>query len=208
MSATAAALDVVLARVRDAPARLGPGATDAGDPKRRAVQLVCIDGPAGSGKTSLAWQIAAVTGAHVVHMDDLYDGWSGLLDVHVRVREQILAPMAHGDTGCYQRYDWHAGQFAEWVRVPRAPLLVLEGCGAGSRVAERYLGLLIWVSAPDGLRLRRGLERDGFELEPQWRAFMADEQILYARERTAERADLHLDAWGALVAGGAEQTWT
>lgn len=199
MSATAAALQVVLARVRVSPMRLGPPSD--------AVRLVCIDGPAGSGKTSLAQQIAAATGAHVVPMDDLYDGWSGLLDVHVRVREQILAPMADGNTGCYQRYDWHTGQFAEWVRVPRAPLLVLEGCGAGSRVAEPYLGLLIWVSAPDQLRLRRGLERDGADLEPQWRAFMADEQILYARERTGERAQLHLNGWGELVAGGG-QTWT
>lgn len=202
MTATPAALQVVLARVRDAPARLGPAAGDlqpAGEVQGCAVQLVCIDGPAGSGKTSLAEQIGAATGAHVVHMDDLYHGWSGLLDVHVRVREQILAPMASGDVGCYQRYDWYAEQFTDWVEVPRAGLLVLEGCGAGSRVAQPYLSLLIWVDAPDEVRLRRGLERDGAALEPQWRAFMADEQILYARERTAERADLHLDAWGELT---------
>ena len=41
-------------------------------------RLVCVDGPAGSGKTTLAAGIAARTGAPVLHMDDLYPGWSGL----------------------------------------------------------------------------------------------------------------------------------
>lgn len=196
MSATPAALEVILSRVHAAPARLGP-------PSDR-LRLVCIDGPAGSGKTTLADQIAVRSGARVIHMDDLYDGWGGLLEVHHRLTEQILEPLAAGGVGCYQRYDWYAGGFTEWVEVPRTPpLLVIEGCGAGSRVVQPYLGLLIWVSAPDGLRLRRGLERDGADLEPQWRAFMADEQILYARERTPQRAHLHLDAWGELTAGAA-----
>jgi len=195
MSATPAALEVIVSRIHGAPARLGPPT----DPMR----LVCIDGPAGSGKTSLAEQLMTRTGAQVVHMDDLYDGWGGLLDVHERLEGQILTPLAAGGAGRYQRYDWRAERFTESVDVPRTPLLVIEGCGAGSRVVQPYLGLLIWVSAPDELRLRRGLERDGKGQEPQWRAFMADEQILYSRERTPERADLHLDAWGELIAPGA-----
>ena len=202
MSATAATLQVVLARVHAAPALLGPGDTAA-----KPVTLVCIDGPAGSGKTSLAEQISHHTGAHVVHMDDLYAGWSGLLTSPARVQEQILRPMSAGRTGCHQRYDWYAGQFSEWVRVPRSRLLVIEGCGSGSRVVDPYVGLLIWVGAPDELRVRRGLERDGAELEPQWRSFMADERILYARERTRERAHLHLDAWGELTAPTGPAAW-
>ncbi|MGC0273438.1 uridine kinase family protein [Pseudactinotalea sp. Z1739] len=190
MSATDAALEVITSRIRHAPARLGPG--------EDGLTLVCIDGPAGSGKTTLATRLSRRTGAHVVHMDDLYEGWSGLLGVSTRLHEQILVPMAAGEQGRYQRYDWHRGEFAEWVAVPRTPVLILEGCGAGSAVVQPHLGLLIWVSAPDDLRLRRGLERDGTQSEGHWRAFMADEQVLYARERTAERAHLRLDSWGRL----------
>lgn len=196
MTATEATLQVIVSRVHSAPARLGP------EPGPRAVRLVCIDGPAGSGKTTLAEQVALHTGGHLVHMDDLYEGWSGLLDVHTRVHRHILAPMAAGGCGRYQRYDWHTGAFTNWVHVPRHRLLILEGCGSGSRVVAPYVGLLIWVSAPDGLRLRRGLDRDGQQMEPQWRAFMADERLLYAREQTPERAHLHLDAWGDLSAPG------
>src|SRR5262245_52752501 len=44
--------------------------------------LVVVDGPAGSGKTTLADQLAPRVGdgsggrAQVVHMDDLYEGWA------------------------------------------------------------------------------------------------------------------------------------
>ena len=191
MSATPAALEVIDSRIQAAPARLGPA--------EDAITLVCIDGPAGSGKTTLAHQIRERFGAHVVGMDELYAGWSGLLEVPGQIKDQILDPMAAGEQGCYRRYDWHAGAFTEWVEVPRHALLVLEGCGAGSRVVEPYVGLLIWVSAPEELRLRRGLERDGYALDPQWRAFMADEEVLYAREGVYDRADLHLNAWGELM---------
>ncbi len=48
-------------------------------PTLGAGRLVCVDGPAGSGKTSLADAVARRTAAQVVHMDDLYGGWDGLL---------------------------------------------------------------------------------------------------------------------------------
>lgn len=188
MTAQPQALDVIVSRVQSAPARLGP-----------QVRLVCIDGPAGSGKTTLAAQLAERVGAHVVHMDDLYAGWSGLLAVPETIERDILTPMAAGEPGEFRRYDWEAEQFAERVRVPRHPVLVLEGCGSGSRVVDPYLGLLIWVSASDELRLRRGLERDGEHMEAAWRAFMTDEQILFAQQRTPQRAQLRLDAWGELT---------
>lgn len=190
MTATQAALTEVLDRLRQSPARLG------GTQRR----LLCIDGPAGSGKTTLAEQIADRTGAGIVHMDDLYAGWSGLPGVADRVREQILDPIARGEVARYQRYDWARAQFAEWVDVPQTEVLVLEGCGSGSQVVADHLGLLVWVSAPDEVRLARGLARDGQAMAGRWRDFMAGEAAVYAAERTPQRAHLHLNAWGKIVA--------
>ncbi len=197
MSTTPQALDVILSRINGAPARLGPA-----DGSVPPVRLVCIDGPAGSGKTTLAEQLQSQAGAHVVHMDDVYNGWTGLLSAPQRIAEQIIAPMAAGEPGRFQRYDWHADAYADWVEVPRAALVVIEGCGSGSRVVAEHVGLLIWVAASDDLRLHRGLERDGEQAMPQWQDFMADERILYSREQTPQRADLHLDAWGELTSWG------
>ena len=39
--------------------------------------IIAIDGPAGSGKTTLAQKLVNdLSDAQVIHMDDLYDGWN------------------------------------------------------------------------------------------------------------------------------------
>jgi hypothetical protein len=58
----------------------------------------------------------------------------------------------------------------------------------------------VWVEAPRDLRLSRGLERDGDDARAHWLAWMDAESEHFARERTRERADVHVDAVGRLVA--------
>jgi uridine kinase len=159
-------------------------------------RLVCVDGPAGSGKTRLAGELRELTGATVVHMDDLYDGWSGL----PRVADQLdglLRPLAEGRAGRYRRYDWHAGAFAETVELPPADLLVLEGVGSGSRTHADLITLLLWVDAPYDLRMRRGIDRDGDAFAPHWEQWAADEAEHFARDGTRARADVLVDGTGA-----------
>jgi uridine kinase len=156
-------------------------------------RLVCLDGPAGSGKTTWAAAIAALAhGALVVHMDDLFPGWSGL----PRVDEQLhglLIPLAEGRPGSYRRYDWLAGEFTETVTVDPAPLLLLEGVGSGASRYEELRTALVWVEAPHDERMRRGIERDGDAFAPYWEQWAADEADLFTRERTRERADVVVD---------------
>jgi len=56
--------------------------------------------------------------------------------------------------------------------------------------------VLVWVEVDDELRLARGLERDGAEMQEHWRTFMGDERALFARDRTRERADIVVDGTG------------
>lgn len=158
-----------------------------------AGRLVCIDGPAGSGKTTLAAAIAALAPeARVVHMDDLYDGWRGL----PRVADQLsglLRPLAAGEPGRYRRYDWEVGAFAETVEVGPVPLLVLEGVGSGVAAHADLITALAWVEAPTAVRMRRGLDRDGEHARPYWEQWQVDEAALFSREGTRARADLVVD---------------
>ncbi|WP_258726818.1 uridine kinase family protein [Cellulomonas sp. NS3] len=174
-------------------ARLGP------------VRLVCVDGPAGSGKSTFAAALAGHltdrgVGAAVLHLDDLYAGWSGLDgDLAPRLSAQVLEPLRRGRAGRYQRYDWPSERFADWVDVPVPQALVVEGCGAGRRAVTHDAVVLVWVEAPAPLRLDRGLERDGAAMRPHWERWMHDEQVHFRREGTADRADVRLDAYGRMV---------
>ncbi|MCC2316193.1 uridine kinase family protein [Cellulomonas xiejunii] len=176
-------------------------------PRLGPVRLVCIDGPAGSGKTTTAESVREHllrrdVGVTVVHLDDLYDGWHGLEGtLWPRVSAQVLEPLRHGRAGRFQRYDWAAGRFTQWVDVPVEDVLLLEGCGSARRDVDAVASLRVWVEAPDALRLERGLARDGDAARAHWTSWMADERAHFARERTRERADLWLDAAGRVVAG-------
>jgi uridine kinase len=175
-------LDELAATLAKSPARLG------------STRLVCIDGPAGSGKTSLAEALRTrLTGAVVVHMDDVYRGWGTDFDeVHERLRSQLVDPLRARRTAYYQRYDWGRGRFDEWVEVSPPAVLLLEGVGSGAAYLDPVLSLLVWVEVDREERVRRGLERDGAEVLARWLAWMDHEQVEHVRQRTRERADLRL----------------
>jgi cytidylate kinase len=169
VSVSSAVLADLVARVHDGAAHLGRGRpAGPGVPAGTGCRLVVVDGPAGSGKTTLAAQLATALPAQVVHMDDLYEGWTGMAAGVDRLVEQVLDPLAAGRKGRYQRYDWTLGEYAEGHDVPFAPFLVVEGCGAGSRRVAGLTTLLVWVEADDDVRLARGLARDGDAARDPW----------------------------------------
>ncbi|MGY1643656.1 uridine kinase [Geodermatophilus sp. SYSU D00703] len=181
---------VLAARVRAAAPRLG------------RTRLVCVDGPAGSGKTTLAGALADRLGAPVVHMDDLYAGWT-TTGAFARLAAGVLRPLAAGQPGAYHRYDWGAGRFDRSpIPVPSSDVLVVEGCGSCPRAADPWAVLRIWVEAPPEVRLARGLARDGVTLEPEWRCWQRTEAALFAAERTRERADVRVDGTASRPVGG------
>jgi uridine kinase len=167
----------------------------AAPPRLGATRLVCVDGPAGSGKTTFAGRLTGVLGtdAVLVHMDDLYAGWT-LTGAVARLGAGVLRPLADGVPGAYHRYDWAAARFdPDPVPVTAAPVLVVEGCGSGARVLAPWTTLLIWIEAPRPLRLARGLARDGAALEEHWRRWQRTEAAAFATEDTRARAGLRVD---------------
>lgn len=163
-------------------------------PRLSTTRLVLIDGPAGSGKTTLAAALSsALADAPVVHMDDLYPGWSGLAAGIDRLYDEILLPLSAGRPATYRRYDWIAGELAESHTLTAPDVLIVEGCGCGARRTSTWANLLLWIETDEAERLARGLARDGEDARPQWLRWMATEQALYAAEHTRTRATLHLN---------------
>lgn len=157
-------------------------------------RVLAVDGPAGSGKSTVAAGLAARLGpAPIVAMDDLYPGWDGLADAAPLLVQNVLEPLARGSPARYRRYDWKLGLYTDLVDVPAADVLVVEGCGSGSRIVAPYLSVLLWVEAPEAVRLARGIARDGEAFRPHWERWARQEKVLFAAERTRERADHRID---------------
>ncbi len=160
-------------------------------------RLVCVDGPAGSGKTTLG---AALRRAGrdlgqvaLLHMDNVYDGWAGLAAGMTTVADGVVAPLREGRPGRYRRYDWHLGAFAEERLVPPVDLLVVEGVGAGNAAYADAITCLLWVETPADVRTARGLARDGDGVREHWAAWQAQEAAMFAEHRVRERADVVVD---------------
>jgi uridine kinase len=159
-------------------------------PPGMPVRVVAIDGPGGAGKSTLAARLAVhLDDAPIVHTDD-FATWDVPLDWWPRMVEQVLTPIAHGGAARYQRYDWDTEQLAEWVDVPVAHWLVLEGVSASRAAFRPFLAASIWVDTDRDLCLARGLERDGAHLRERWQGWMADEDRHFAAERPERHADL------------------
>jgi hypothetical protein len=163
---------------------------EARPPTLGAGRLVCVDGLAGAGKTTLAEAIGRVRpGAVVLATDEMLEGWRGLPGLGGRI-EALLRPLAAGRPGRWRRWDWYADRWAEWHEVTPGPLLVLEGVGSvGSSYAD-LVTTVVWVEAPVGDRRDRWLHREGDAAH--FESWAADEAALHARERARDRADLVL----------------
>jgi uridine kinase len=160
-------------------------------PHLGVVRLVTIDGPSGAGKSSLARRLCrALKRVPVVHLDHLYEGWTGLADVGDRLDAWVMTPLRHGLPGQHLVYDWHRGSYDEWREVPLARAVIVEGVGAGQRRFHDLAVLRIWVDAPEQLRRDRTLEREGPDIQTALREWWPREEQHFAEQGTRARADL------------------
>jgi uridine kinase len=160
------------------------------EPRAGRTRVVAIDGRSGAGKTSLAAELSGRLNAPVVSLEDLYGGWDGLergIDLLVST---VLEPLAAGQAPRVPRYDWVAGEWAAPRVIETPDILIVEGVGAGARRAASFESLVVWLEVPAPVRKRRALGRDGETFAPYWDRWAAQEDLMLARDRTQDRADI------------------
>lgn len=171
-------LPALAALLRSLPPSCGP------------VRLVAVDGHAGAGKTTFSAALArALGGAPVVHVDDLatHDelfAWTG------RLREQVLEPLSRGGTARPAKYDWVARRFGPLLEVPPAPVVLIEGVGAGRRAVRPWLTRTLWLDVPRDTARERGERRDGLHLADFWAGWMRAQDAHFAADPTRPFAEL------------------
>ncbi|TCK63446.1 ATP-binding protein [Curtobacterium sp. PhB136] len=179
-------------------ARPGPGpgpgpATELASRARSAARasgrrsVILVDGRSGTGKTTLGNALGDELRCRVVHLDDLYPGWDGLADAAEAVVRDVLGPPSG-----YRRWDWETSAPAAWVSLEPGAPLVIEGCGSLSRASAPFATLRVWMTAEDGLRKRRALDRDGAVFAAEWERWALQEDAFIAAEDPRASADVVL----------------
>lgn len=176
----------------------------------RRARTVLLDGPSGSGKSTFALQLLAelraaprAAEAVLVRMDDLYPGWSGLESAVRAAASGIVRPHALGLPARWRPWNWASGTTAG-VREVRAPLLLIEGCGAAPAASRRFADLTVWIEADEVQRRDRALARDGALFEPFWDDWDEQFRRYCERERPRSGADLVLDTSDRAVSAQAQ----
>ncbi|MFF8806395.1 uridine kinase family protein [Streptomyces omiyaensis] len=170
-------LDRAARALRRLPPSLGP------------VRLVAVDGHAGSGKSTLAGRLAAALGdAPVLRLDDLatHDEPFAWTD---RMRAQVLEPLGHGATARYLPYDWTLRRFGPARELPPAPVVLVEGVGAGRRELRPHLAWLLWMERAAGASWERGRHRDGPDQAEFWDGWVVAETRHFAEDPSRPFAD-------------------
>ena len=123
--------------------------------------IILIDGQSGVGKTTLSLTMANALGATIVHLDDVYPGWGGLVDGSQAVIDGVLRNIVNGRAGRVRRWDWKHSCAGIDVIVPPASIVIVEGCGISTPESRAMANTAIWVDCPDTTRRVRLSERDG-----------------------------------------------
>ncbi|MFF8847248.1 uridine kinase [Streptomyces sp. NPDC015127] len=156
------------------------------------VRLVAVDGHAGSGKSTFAARLAAAFGGAevpVLHLDDLatheeFFAWTG------RMLDEVIAPLSRGRTALFHPYDWNLRRFLEPRPLPAAPVVLVEGVGAGRRALRPHLARLLWMDRAAEDSWSRGRQRDGAGLRAFWDGWTAAETRHFSADPSRPHADI------------------
>ncbi len=132
----------------------------------QGAQWLAIDGLGASGKSTLADRVLAAApqppigrGLALVHLDDFTRpgtvGWE-----RDRFREQVVDPLRAGTTARYQRWHWTSDEPGDWVEIPAASAVLVEGIGATEPPEGVAWDRLVWLAAAPSVRTRRAEQRD------------------------------------------------
>ena len=154
------------------------------------VRLIGVDGHAGSGKTTFTGRLAAaLDGAPVLHLDDIATHeelfeWTG------RLVSQVIEPLRHGESASYAPYDWVSRGFGPPRTLPAAPVVLVEGVGAGRRAVRPFLARLLWMELAGEEAWARGRSRDGARQSEFWAGWVDAERRHFAADPSRPFADL------------------
>lgn len=171
---------------------------------QNAHTVLAIDGPAASGKSTLAAALAKHFHAAVIHMDDFflrpeqrtparYAEPGGNFD-RERFLSEVVPHLKNGQAFSYRRFDCASMALGETVTIPAAALVIVEGSYSHHPVLSHEYDMKLFLEISSTAQKKRILARNG---EEGWKQFSTRwiplEQSYFSAFSTREAADFVLD---------------
>jgi len=159
-------------------------------------KLICIDGPAGSGKTTLANSLSKyLDNCPIVHMDEIYEGWEEALSQKTTndLYQWVIEPLLKKQLIEFFKFDWTISERNEKVVIRSHPYLIIEGVGSSVKKVSEHASLKIWIEVNQSLGIERVLKRDGQQIKDQMKNWQIQELNYFNENKTKENSNIWID---------------
>ena len=159
-------------------------------------KIIVIDGPAGSGKTTLAKSLSRLLeNCPIIHMDEIYDGWENALSSKTfsDLSDWIIKPLSENKSIEFIKYDWYQEKRIEKVLINHPNILIVEGVGASSSEISEQACLKLWIEVTKELGISRVLERDGQQIQEEMKRWQTQESKFFIENNSKENSDIWID---------------
>lgn len=165
--------------------------------------VIAIDGPCGSGKSSLAALLEELFPGRVLHMDDYYlplsersPGWEhtpcGNMNLE-RFLQEALLPASKGAPIASRPYSCQRGQLLETHMLPAAPLTIVEGSYSHHPLLAPHYDLKIFLRCHRQEQLARLRQRESAHLNAYLQRWIPLEEAYYQAFDIVSRCDMVFD---------------
>ena len=166
--------------------------------------LIALDGRCGSGKTTLAAQLAEqFPGSAVFHTDDYYlppaqriPNWAETPCANMdltRLREEVLVPAQAGAAVHCRAYSCREGAYLPEQCVPPAPLYILEGSYSHHPLLAPYEDFRVFMTCSDAEQTRRLQAREGDRYPDFAARWIPLEEAYFTQHNIEDAADFVMD---------------
>lgn len=172
--------------------------------------LIALDGRSGTGKSTIAKQIASRIGGIEIVSDDFWVGGSHAewdtrppkekAEMAIdwkRIRTEVLEPLLDGKAVAWHPFDWDAGKGLSSKTIHRdpSPLIILDGAYSTRPELQDIIDLSILVEVPDDTRRRdRLVKRENAEYMADWhRRWNSAEEYYFSQVRPRSSFDMIIE---------------
>lgn len=172
--------------------------------KQQPTVLVALDGRCGSGKTTLAAQLAERFPQSItLHTDDFYlpppqrvTGWERIpcANMHLeRLRAEAVAPARAGRAVCYKAYSCREGAYLPVQQLAAQPLVILEGSYSHHPLLAPYEDFRVFMTCSDAEQTRRLQAREGDRYPDFAARWIPLEEAYFTQHNIEDAADFVMD---------------